>query len=88
LLELAIDRLSGFLFGGHAVPIDGADATFSPLSHLHLGEASMFQGIAVLSCPDTVKASAADIQALAQFRPNPTMPHHQWWLDQLAKTSP
>jgi hypothetical protein len=56
----------------------------------------------VVSCPELVKAWAdatrpdqamlykllQDIQLLAQFKPNPTMPRHQWWIDELAKGSP
>jgi predicted nucleic acid-binding protein len=54
-------------------------------------------GLNVISCPQLVKtwvdqtrpdqASVtkvlADIQALAQFRPNSTMPHSAWWYKQL-----
>jgi hypothetical protein len=57
-------------------------------------------GIAVVSCPELVKAWAdaagpdqctlnkvlQDIQVLAQFKPNSTMPEFQWWIDELAKT--
>jgi hypothetical protein len=56
-------------------------------------------GITVVSCPELVKlwADAAcpdqpalnkallDIQVLAQFKPNPTMPEFQWWVDEVAK---
>jgi hypothetical protein len=59
-------------------------------------------GLTVVSCPQLVKAWASatapdqaillrvlqDIQVLAQFKPNPTMPEYQWWVDQLAKASP
>ena len=59
-------------------------------------------GLTVVSCPELVKRWAAatgpdpatlhkvlqDIQALAQFKPNPTMPECQWWVDELAKTPP
>jgi hypothetical protein len=59
-------------------------------------------GLTVVSCPELVKAWAVatgpdqaalnrvlqDIQVLAQFRPNPTMPEYQWWVDELAKTTP
>jgi len=59
-------------------------------------------GIDVVSCPALVKAWAnatgpdqaallrvlQDIQALAQFQPNPSMPEYQWWVQQLAATSP
>ncbi len=59
-------------------------------------------GLTVASCPQLVKAWAAaaaprqvvlqkvlqDIQVLAQFKPNPSMPEYQWWNDELAKTSP
>ena len=59
-------------------------------------------GLTVVSCPALVKAwvdatgpdQAAlnkvlqDIQVLAQFKPNPTMPEYQWWVDQLAATGP
>jgi hypothetical protein len=58
-------------------------------------------GLTVVSCPAIVKAWAdatqsdatsiakalTDIQTLAQFRPNPTMPAYRWWANQLAKTS-
>ncbi len=57
-------------------------------------------GIAVVSCPELVKAWAdaagpdqstlnkvlQDIQVLAQFKPNSTMREFQWWIDELAKT--
>jgi hypothetical protein len=59
-------------------------------------------GLAVISCPELVKKWAdatgpnqavlhkvlQDIQILAQFKPNPSMPECQWWVDELAKTSP
>ena len=59
-------------------------------------------GLTVVSCPETVKRWAdgtgpdratlnrvlQDIEALAQFKPNASMPEHQWWLDELAKTAP
>jgi hypothetical protein len=59
-------------------------------------------GLTVLSCPELVKSWAngtgpdpaalnmvlQDIQVLAQFKPNPTMPEYQWWVDELAKGSP
>jgi hypothetical protein len=59
-------------------------------------------GVTVVSCPELVKAWAnatgpnqaalnkvlQDIQVLAQFKPNPTMPEHQWWVDELAKPLP
>lgn len=55
-------------------------------------------GLTVLSCPQLIKTWAdvdhpdqatlvnalKDIELLAQFRPNATMPEFQWWLDQLA----
>ncbi len=55
-------------------------------------------GLTVISCPELVKAWAvatkpgrvtlvqvlSDIQTLAQFRPNPTMPESAWWSKQLA----
>jgi hypothetical protein len=54
-------------------------------------------GLAVLSSPQLMKAWAEnaasdratlvkalkDIERLAQFRPNATMPEFQWWMDQL-----
>jgi hypothetical protein len=54
----------------------------------------------VVSCPELVRAWAdgtgpdpatlnkvlQDIQVLAQFKPNPSMPEHQWWDDQLSQT--
>jgi predicted nucleic acid-binding protein len=56
-------------------------------------------GLSVVSCPELVKAWAertrpeatrlvqvlADIQSLAQFRPNPKMQFHKWWSEELAK---
>jgi hypothetical protein len=59
-------------------------------------------GLTVVSCPQLVRgwADAAtpdqatllralqDIQVLAQFKPNSSMPEYQWWLDQLGKASP
>lgn len=53
-------------------------------------------GLTVVSCPELVKAWAdatgrdqaalnkvlQDIQVLAQFTPNSTMPEYQWWLDE------
>ncbi len=58
--------------------------------------------LSVVSCPQLVKAWAdatmpdqptlarilQDIQVLAQFRPNPSMPEYQWWVNQLAKGGP
>jgi hypothetical protein len=55
-------------------------------------------GLKVVSCPELVKAWAAaanpdpatlvnvlrDIEVLAQFKPNPSMPEHDWWIAQLA----
>jgi hypothetical protein len=55
-------------------------------------------GLAVFSCPELVKTwadkthpdqsiltrSLHDIELLAQFRPNPSLPHYQWWVDQKA----
>ena len=54
-------------------------------------------GLNVVSCPELIKAWATatspaqpvlnkvlhDIQVLAQFTPNPTMPEFQWWIEQL-----
>jgi hypothetical protein len=59
-------------------------------------------GLRVVSSPQLVKAWAGgttpdestlaqvlhDIQVLAQFKPNPSMPEYQWWVDQLAKRGP
>jgi hypothetical protein len=59
-------------------------------------------GLTVVSCPALVKAWAAaigpdqatlnkvlqDIQALAQFKPNPSMAEHQWWVNELIKAEP
>jgi hypothetical protein len=59
-------------------------------------------GLTVVSCPELVEswADAArpdraalnkvlqDIRVLAQFKPNPTMPECQWWVDELAKAIP
>ena len=58
-------------------------------------------GLAVVSCPELVKAWAdttrpdpttlvqvlTDIQTLAQFRPNPSMPESKWWFDELTKAA-
>ena len=58
-------------------------------------------GLTVVSCPELVKAWAdatrpdastlvqvlTDIQMLAQFRPNPSMPYYQWWVDKLTKAT-
>jgi hypothetical protein len=55
-------------------------------------------GLTVISCPQLVKAWAdatqpdpatvvrviTDIQTLAQFRPNPSMPDAAWWLNSLS----
>lgn len=59
-------------------------------------------GLTVVSCPELVRTWAdatvpdqaaqnrvlRDIEVLAQFKPNPTMSGHQWWVDQLASGSP
>ena len=59
-------------------------------------------GLTVVSCPELVKTWAdstkpnqtalnnvlQDIQVLAQYKPNPTMPEYQWWIDELAKSGP
>jgi len=59
-------------------------------------------GLSVVSCPALVKAWAdvtspdqvtlkkvlQDIEVLAQFKPNPSMPEHRWWDDQLSPTHP
>jgi hypothetical protein len=58
-------------------------------------------GLSVVSCPELVKLWAdatapvqaelnrvlREIQVLAQFRPNRTMPECQWWFDQLSKSN-
>ncbi len=55
-------------------------------------------GMTVVSCPELLQTWAdatgpdqgtlhkilQDIQVLAQFKPNPTMPGYQWWIDELA----
>ena len=55
-------------------------------------------GLTVISCPELVRAWAlatkpdramlaqvlTDIQTLAQYRPNPTMPESTWWFKQLS----
>jgi len=55
-------------------------------------------GLTVISCPQLVKTWAdavhpsqgtllkvlKNIELLAQFRPNPSMPDWQWWMDQLS----
>lgn len=59
-------------------------------------------GLTVVSCPELVKAWADatspdqnslarilhDIQVLAQFKPNPTMPEYHWWVNELGKSTP
>jgi hypothetical protein len=59
-------------------------------------------GLTIVSCPELVKTWAdstrpnqttlnnvvQDIQVLAQFKPNPTMPEYQWWVDELARSGP
>jgi hypothetical protein len=59
-------------------------------------------GLTVVSCPELVKSWAistcvaaarlvqalTDIQTLAQFRPNPSMPEHKWWAARLAQMGP
>lgn len=59
-------------------------------------------GMTVVSCPALVKAWAdktgpdqatfnkvlQDIEILAQFKPKPTRPEYQWWVDELAKAVP
>jgi hypothetical protein len=59
-------------------------------------------GLTVVSCPELVKAWSdatcpdhaslsrvlQDIQVLAQFKPNPTMPQYQWWVDEVARSGP
>jgi hypothetical protein len=59
-------------------------------------------GLSLVSCPVLLKRWAdatqpdqatlskvlRDIQVLAQFRPSPSMPEYQWWLDALAKAAP
>jgi hypothetical protein len=59
-------------------------------------------GLSVVSCPQLVRAWAdasspdqaalrrvlQDIEVLAQFKPNPSMPECQWWVNQLAQLPP
>ena len=59
-------------------------------------------GLTVVSCPELVKAWAdatrpdsrrlvqvlTDIQTLAQFRPNASMPEYPWWVEELTKALP
>lgn len=59
---------------------------------------SLQAGLTVISCPQLLKSwvdvirpnratllkALNDIQLLSQFRPYPTLPHHQWWIDQLS----
>jgi hypothetical protein len=59
-------------------------------------------GLAVVSCPELLKAWAnatrpdqpslnrvlQDIEVLAQFQPNATMPEYPWWIDVRAKANP
>jgi hypothetical protein len=59
-------------------------------------------GLSVVSCPELVKRWAdatrpdqatlckalRDIQVLAQFKPNSTLPECQWWVGELAKAIP
>jgi hypothetical protein len=58
-------------------------------------------GLTVVSCPAliqrwadvtqpdpaTLRAVLRDIQLLAQFSPNPTMPAYQWWIAELANAA-
>ena len=60
------------------------------------------KGLTVVCCPELVKAWAdatapsqavlqkvlQDIQVLAQFQPNPSMPEYKWWVDELARSGP
>ena len=57
-------------------------------------------GLTVVSCPELIKAWAVaadpdqptlvnvlqDIQVIAQFKPNPSMPEYGWWVAQLASS--
>jgi hypothetical protein len=59
-------------------------------------------GLTVVSCPQLLKVWAdsaipdpaivlrvlQDMEVLAQFKPNPSMPGYLWWIDRLAKASP
>jgi hypothetical protein len=59
-------------------------------------------GLTVASCPEIVREWAnatnpdpvtlrrvlEDIHVLAQFRPNPSMPEYQWWVDEIARACP
>jgi len=59
-------------------------------------------GLTVISCPlivrrwaeaskpnqATLRQVLRDIQVLAQFKPNPSMPEYDWWIDVLDKTIP
>jgi hypothetical protein len=59
-------------------------------------------GLTVVSCPALVKAWAdatgpdqarlntilKDIEVLAQFKPNRSMPEYHWWIEELAKAEP
>ncbi len=59
-------------------------------------------GLTVVSCPELVKAWATasgpdqamlhgvlqDIEVLAQFKPNASMPEYKWWVSELLKASP
>lgn len=58
--------------------------------------------LTVVGCPELLKTWAdatglaqavlnkvlQDIQVLAQFTPNPTMPEYQWWMNKLSNASP
>lgn len=57
-------------------------------------------GLTVISCPEILKRWAEairpsqsmlhkvinDIQILSQFRPNPSMPEYDWWINQITNT--
>jgi predicted nucleic acid-binding protein len=59
-------------------------------------------GLTVVSCPQLLKTWAdattpdqatllrvlQNIEILAQFKPNTSMPEYPWWVDQLARASP
>jgi hypothetical protein len=65
-------------------------------------QVALRSGLNIVSCPELVKRWAdanspdqatlgkvlQDIELLAQFKPYPSLPYYQWWVDELAKNSP
>ncbi|MFO0810652.1 MAG: hypothetical protein U0746_18650 [Gemmataceae bacterium] len=38
--------------------------------------------------PATLAAVLWQVQTLARFQPNQSMPEYRWWVDEVAKTTP